>query len=543
MNHLKPAIRRGTRIYSGYADDSHATIAERHPGTASIHGFVASNNPRMFLDRRQAVQWLQRNEPIVHRALRGKLPAEGLHSHIYAAAKGIVQRVTTERKEEPAPSQPDEVVPALEAEARPTVDLFTKTIIVYDRGLYTYMAEFLARFYGKVLYYRHDSEIYPQGAQCQIGKGIPGVKWIDDFWGNVDSADVIFFPYVHDGGVQVYLKNHGYPVCGSGKVEKIEHDKQFLKKKLREIGMPVAPDHPVTGLDDLEKFLDGKKEKYVVKSVEHYRGDWETTTYKNAPSFKSYVSNVRQHVGPERAKEMKFIIESWVESECETGCDGFMLNGVLAPWPTIGFEIKDEGYIARAVESLPSILQEGMDKMAPVYQDLGWHASPYSNENRITNDGKVLRTDDTWRCGNPPTCVTIEMYGEQYAQALYSLAHDQMPLMKKPDFEYGAEIVLQSVWYIKNELHVSCPKDFGKYLKLNNMYMRDGERYCDPVLSQDDVSYFGSVIGVGHTLKDATNMAMEKLKEVSAMKLTYCESIFDQCNDVLDVGKKWGVTL
>ena len=83
--------------------------------------------------------------------------------------------------------------------------------------------------------------------------------------------------------------------------------------------MPVAPHYEATGLDDLESYLEGKKEKYVVKSIEAYRGDWETTSYKNAFAFKSYVNNVRQHVGPERAKEMKFIVESWVESECETG--------------------------------------------------------------------------------------------------------------------------------------------------------------------------------------------------------------------------------
>jgi hypothetical protein len=121
------------------------------------------------------------------------------------------------------------------------------------------------------------------------------------------------------------------------------------------------------------------------------------------------------------------------------------------------------------------------------------------------------------------------------------LAHGKMPVMEKPDFEYGAEIVLQSVWYIKNELHVGCPKDFGRHLKLNNMYMRDGERYCDPVLSQDDVSYFGSIVGYGHTLKEATDMAMAKIKEIEVDKLNYCENIFDQCGEVLKVGAKFGV--
>ena len=132
---------------------------------------------------------------------------------------------------------------------------------------------------------------------------------------------------------------------------------------------------------------------------------------------------------------------------------------------------------------------------------------------RITEDGKVWRTDETCRGGNPPTPCFIEQYGKQYAQAIDSLAHGKLPKMKKPDYEYGAEIVLQSAWYIKHELHVGCPKDFGKHIKLNNMYMKKGQRYCDPVLSQDDVTYFGSVVGFGHTRKEATDMAMDKIKE------------------------------
>lgn len=528
-----PALRIDGKVIKGQANDSHMTISTEHPNPPdSARGFVVGGQ---FLTRKQALGFLKTNDPETYRKLPKEALRIGLHSEFLAKALGIKQKplaveIIAEAKDE-------------HKEAPKPVDLSKMTVVIYDRGLYTYMAEFLARFYGKVKYYRHDSEIYPQGAQCQVGKGIPGVEWIDDFWGNIDDADVIFFPYVFDGKVQDYLRGKGYPVCGSGTSERIEHDKLFLKKELKKLGMPVAPHYEATGLDDLESFLEGKKEKYVVKSIEAYRGDWETTSYKNAFAFKSYVNNVRQHVGPERAKEMKFIVESWVESECETGCDGFMLGGELAPWPTIGFEVKDEGYIARAVKHLPEIIQDGMTRMIPLYKSLGGQGTPYSNENRITKEGTTFRTDDTLRCGNPPTCTMIEMYGEQYAHAIYCLAHNQMPEMKKPDFEYGAEIVLQSVWYIKNELHVGCPKDFGKYIKLNNMYIRDGQRYCDPVLSQDDVSYFGSIVGVGHTLKEATEMALEKIKELDVYKLNYCENIFDQCGEVLKVGAKFGVVL
>jgi hypothetical protein len=534
---LKPAVRHAGRIHVGTTEDSHETIMEAKGLDSGEHGFVSSDAPKRWLSRKDAVSWLKRSEPKTYVKVKGKLPPEGLHSHIYAAAKGAVQKITNAEKT----VSDTESMQTKKAPQAVKVDLKTKTVIIYDRGLYTYMAEFLARYFGKVIYHKHNSEVYPQGVECQVGQGIPGVEWAGDFWSHVDEADVIFFPYCFDGGLQVFLRSKGYKVCGSGRAEKIEHDKQFLKEKLKEIGMPTAPDHEVTGLDDLESYLDGKKGPFVVKSCEPYRGDWETHAYKNPREFKCYVDNVRHHVGPERAKKMRLLVESWVESECESGCDGFMLDGEMAPWPTISIEIKDEGAIVRGVKTLPDIIGDSMGKMVPVYQELTGYAGPYSNEMRFTDDGKVYRTDETCRCGNPPTTAIIEMYGEQYAQAIYALAHGEMPSTEKPEFEYGAEIVLQSTWYIKNALHVGCPDNFSKHLKLNNMYMVDGQRYCDPVRSQDDVSYFGSIVAVGHTLKEATDTAMEKIKELEIYKLHYTENIFGQSGEVLATAKKFGI--
>ena len=508
---LLPAIRNEDgKAIVGTLGDHHDDMDVK----GGKRGFVQPDGT--FINRIAALEWIKKNQFDVYK----KLFKEGvneLHTGDYYDAMGI--------------------------DAAKEVDVSNKTIIIYDRGIYTYLAEFLAQFYGKVIYYRHQSEVYPQGAPCQVGSGIPDVEWTNDFWGKIDKADDIFFPYVFDGGIQAFLRKHGYPVCGSGKSEKIEHEKWFLKEKLKEVGLPVIPTYHAKGLDDLEEWMKGKQPKMVIKSNEPYRGDWETHTFKNKYELQCYINTVRGDVGPERAKEMDLLVEKWIESACESGYDGFRLRGKLADWPTIGFEIKDEGYIARAIEKLPEILQKSENAIAPVYDELEDCASPYSCEGRITEDGKFWRTDETLRGGNPPAPCFIEMYGKQYAQAIDSLAHGKLPKMKKPDYEYGAEIVLQSAWYIKHELHVGCPKDFGKHIKLNNMYMKKGQRYCDPVLSQDDINYFGSIVGFGKTHKEATDMALEKIKEIDVYKLNFTENIFDQAEEVCDAGKKWGIVV
>lgn len=519
---LLPALRINGEIIKGDEKDSHDTLKQSHgipldQPDDKVHGFTPDG--KLWLSRRAALGWLQKYEPAIYAKVIKKAPDDGLHSQDYAEAKGIKQRELKEEK----------------------IDLSTKTVIIYDRGVYTYLAEFLAPFFGKVQYYKAGSDLYPQGAPCKVGKGIPGVEWVADFEKAVEKADFSFFPYVFDGGKQALLRKNGYPVCGSGRSEKIEHDKWFFKKKLKEVGLSVVPTYRAEGLDDLEKFLKDKPPKRVIKSSEPYRGDWETHIYKNRYELQCYINTVRGDVGPVRAKEMQLLVEKWIEAACESGCDGMRLRGKLADWPTVGMETKDSGYISHAVEKLPDIIQKTEDALAPVYEEMGDYAGPYSNEMRITESGIVYRTDETCRGGNPATPCFIEMFQEQYARAIYDLAMGKLPKMKKPKWEYGAEIVLESPWYIKHELHVDCPKDFGPWLKLNNMYMDRGQRYCDPILAQDDVTYFGSVVGFGNSLKAATEMATEKIKEVYALKLHYSENVFDECKEACEAGKRFGI--
>ena len=427
-------------------------------------------------------------------------------------------------------------------------NLRDKTIIIYDRGAYSYIAQFMAHYYGKVQYHNPSVGLYEKSPLSQIGKGLIGVDWLEDFWAeivkivkeNPKEKPVIFFPYIYDGSKQEALRLLGFPVCGSGMSEKMELNKLYYKQQVEKYmgAKSVIRTYLAKGLDDVREYLKNR-DHAVLKNLEKYRGDFETFTHDNPHETEAFLLDVEYSLGVERAKEIAIGIEKFVDIDCETGCDGFRLDDQMAPNMTVGYEIKDKGYVMRVFEKAPPPIKKVNDALGPVYKRLGYRG-PYSNEMIITKDGRIFPIDDTTRCGSPPTPSLIELYGKYYAQGVYDLAHGVMP-SGDTEWKYGAEIILSSTWHIKNQLWVGCPKNFDRNLKLHNGVMKRGEYYCIPDLTEDSSDEFGSVVGVGNTLKEAITKATDAIKELHVHDLSYKEGLFDECEEVIEKGRKHGI--
>ena len=433
-----------------------------------------------------------------------------------------------------------EAVDKKKAPEKKPVDLSKLTIIVADRGTNTHLAQFLARYFGKVKYRNLNSSIYPRSIEAQIGKGLPGIEWIDSIQKHKKKADLIFFPYIYDEEIQEDLRSQGYPVCGSGRGAKMELDKYYFYSMVEKVGLPVPYTYRAEGLDEaLEYCIKHEDRRPILKYAERYRGDFESYAYKNRYAAELFINEIKFRIGPERAKEVDVLCQSYVEG-IETGVDPFMLDGEMPKWSDLGFEVKDNGYIAKAVESFPEIVQSAIDPLKPIYKALGYRGA-YSNEMRIAPDGNVYRTDDTARVGCPVGGCVPEMYGESYARAIYSLAHGEMPVLK-PEHPYGAEIKIESPWNIENQLHIGCPKGFEKHLKLQCATMKGGQYYIipDPVEGSMD---FGSVVGFGKTLKEAQQMALDAIEELTVFQLLWDKSIFDETGEIVEKANKFlGIT-
>jgi hypothetical protein len=426
------------------------------------------------------------------------------------------------------------------------VDLSKERIIIYDRGSFTYLAQFMARFYGKTDYFIPSDGLYLHSHQTDIGKGLKGVNWLESFDAALPNTPeekehtTIFFPYVYDGDRAERLKKDGYNVCSSFAAEKMELRKDFFYNEVKKAGLPTKIIYEAHGLDDLEKFLASYRPKVcVLKNCGEERGDWETFVDDLPAQTDALIDHCRAELGRDGAARMIVLCEEIIDG-LELGIDGFMLNGEIARWMSFGYELKDDFYICKMIEEIPDILKPSMDALKSAYAKLGC-ATPYSNEARVTPKGEVYRIDETLRGGCPPTPVFCEMLGEEYARAVYELARGRLPQIKKPVAKYGVMTILKSIHCIKNKLYVKMPKNFEQWVKLHNASMHNGNYFVHPVPLDDDCDTFGSVIGIGDTLEEANEEMEEALEEVKAYKMDYVHGAFECASEKIKEGEKFGV--
>lgn len=417
-------------------------------------------------------------------------------------------------------------------------DISKKTLIIVDHGLYTAVAQDMAKYWGKVLYWNPVAEPYSHSPKAFIGEGLPGVQRITSLWKHIDKADCLFFPDVYHGQLQHFLRSKGYLVCGSGRSEILELDKSFFKSVLDKVKLPQAKTYRAEGLDDVWQYLkDRKPGNYFMKNAEQHRGDWETSRFYNKHHLELLINKKKHDLGVSRASSIEILIEEKINSGCEGGADGFMLDGVMADNSMSGYEVKDQGYIGKVFKKLPPIVQGINDKLAPVFKKIGGYAGPYSTELRITPSKKAYVIDLTCRCPSPPTGVELEIYGQSYGQAVWELSNGRMPNLKTTA-KYGAELILQSTWYENGDLHVGFDKSIENQLKLKNAIKKNGQFYCIP---NDNEGVFGSMVGTGNTIKQAIRNCLDAVECLDVAELEWRHDVFDEAMETIKNGEEYGI--
>ncbi len=164
---------------------------------------------------------------------------------------------------------------------------------------------------------------------------------------------------------------------------------------------------------------------------------------------------------------------------------------------------------------------------------------PYSLEMRLNGKG-AYPLDATCRAGSPPTGLLCHLYGKSYAEAVWSLANGEMPVIE-PDAYYGCEIILASAWYRDNELHVGMSKDIEPYIMLKNAVRRNGQYYCIPNDPSGSDGIFGSLVATGESVKDAISRVKDMLNELEVTALDYDHELFDKATEQMEAGKRYGV--
>ncbi len=551
--HLLPAVRSASnKIHIGNIDENHDHIKTAHALTVrndNQHGFVASDNQRMWLSRQNALKWMQKYEPDVYAKLHRKTPAEGLHSHIYAAAKGIVMKITADERAHGFAPQEGE-----QQDVTATTPLKDITCVVVDHGLNISIAEKLVESYKQVYLLIPNIEAYPNTDRDCIGTGLTGVTRLYSSWSVEDEGratfrqfmddkpdpltTLFFFPDVGFSGMQAELRQKGFKVCGSGDADRLELDKWFFQQELKKAGLPTVKTERLVGMKALRKCLDAIPYGGCFIKISHHRGLTETKKWLGSFLSSVWLDDLQCRLG-RHADSQVFIVQYKIDSVGEIGTDTLSLAGEVPDNSLCGLEMKDAGYLGKVFEKQPDILQGVNEAMKPILATLGL-AGHYSTEVRCVNKTEGHYIDPTIRVPSPPGEVMPEVYEKHnYAQALWDLANGRLPVLK-PKYQYCAEIILTSRWLEEEHwLPIEFPESAAPYIKLKNHCIIDGKYFIVP---NKNGGFFGGAIGLGNTAEEACKMACKYAEMVQGEDVKYEGDVMDKATEGIEAMSKIGIT-
>lgn len=355
-----------------------------------------------------------------------------------------------------------------------TDDLSTKTALVIDNGLFIGMADRLGDEFGRVLYFSDCPRGFPRIGNRIIGDGFDDIEQVWDIWPYLSKVDVVCFPDIGHGDLQLHLEEQGIPVWGSRDGDKLELNRPFFLSTLAELGLNVPEHEIVTGLSKLRDALKDRENVYL--KVSRYRGDMETTHWRSWSLDSGLLDALGMRFGP-AGELVRFIICDAIETPIECGGDTYNVDG---RWPSLmihGTECKDKAYFGAVTkrEEMPEALKDIMAAFGPVLKEYRYR-NQLSMEARILDD-KAYFIDPCCRASSPGSASQWQLWSN-WPQIVWAGAHGEL-VEPEPSAQYSAEIVLK----LKSEKNawgtVELPTELEDWTVFGGCCRIDG-RLCFP---------------------------------------------------------------
>ena len=370
-------------------------------------------------------------------------------------------------------------------------DLSSRSVLVYDHGLFVSVAQKLAESFGRVMYYAPWAEAFPKLEKAVQGDGFPGVERLES-WTDGWDADLWVFPDVLDGDLQAWLREQGKRVWGSAAGAALEQSRELFLSTLKEVGLEVPPHKQIRGLSALRSHLREREDCYV--KISKWRGTLETTHWRSWALDEGLLDLWGVRLGPTR-EQVNFIVCEAIPTELELGVDTYCVDGA---WPGLclhGVEAKDKAYFGAvtAQEELPEQLQEVLDRLGPVLAEHGYR-NQFSAEVRVAGKHSYC-IDATCRGGLPSTASQLELWAN-FGQIVWEGAGGEL-VEPTPTGLYSAEVVLSmkddpSMWTT-----VALPQELRQWTKLSQCCEVDGLACLPP--SELRHGEIGWLVAVGQT--------------------------------------------
>jgi hypothetical protein len=337
-----------------------------------------------------------------------------------------------------------------------------------------------------------------------IGKGVEGVKRIQDFLEDVDSVDLFFFADAGAGDMAQYLRDHGHRVFGAGKAEELEFDRMLMRKNQHDLGLPVQHTVKIKGCSKLQEYLAAHPNKVVKLDV--VRGDMESFVADKLFHVDQQIHKMKFDFGPFK-DDFEFVVEDKIEG-AEIGFDGFF-NGTSFIMPSLWGLEHEYAYLGRYDYDLPTLLSNVMFRLSKLLQSYDYRGA-ISVEVRCPSGAKAYLIDMTCRFPYPLSLIYTESI-KNYSEVIWNVAIGE-EVQLEPAAKYVGMSQMLTHYTEKAWTHLEV-KD-RKWVKMERFAKYEGEYYA---VRGEDNGF--TVIAMNKALESVVESIKERAKDVNCFGL------------------------
>lgn len=236
------------------------------------------------------------------------------------------------------------------------------------------------------------------------------------------------------------------PTLGDGSLNcKLEDDRAFGIELMEEAGIAVPPYERFSDIGSGMAFVKKTGKRYVYKPDGGQSKDAETTyVASDSADMVSYMSRLSgadatgNFILQEFIKGTEVSVEGWFD-----GSEFWLLNSTLEDKKFMngnkGPNTGCSGNLVMLIKSTDRIYREGLEKIKPILQQLGYRGM--IDLNTIVTEDKAYGLEWTPRFGYDASATLCRMYAGDYGEMLGAIASGQQPDALW-SAEYGASVRL-----------------------------------------------------------------------------------------------------
>lgn len=371
------------------------------------------------------------------------------------------------------------------------------------------------------------------------------LEWIR----SAGNEGIILFETASDGVLQDELRAQGYNVIGgSGLGDRLEGDRAYGQKVLRDLGIQVATTHEFEDFAEAMHFVQKTRRRYVLKlngtawsSTSTYAGQLDSGDDMLA------VLRATQRRWPEGERESFILMEHL--SGIEVGVGAFF-NGkeFLQPanldWEHKRFFPGDLGELTGEMGTVVTyrgaekIFDATLGRMDSLLRSSGYCG--YVNLNTIVNADGIWPLEFTCRFGYPGFPILDSLHLDRWDDLFASmLSRKSSTIRTSPGFSVGVVITVPPFPYSTDyeRLGKGMPVSFRHELTDEE---RDALHYGEVAMSDGQletagmIGYIVVVTGIGETIADARSKAYRVAKKIVIPNSRYRDDIGEKlmCKDL-----------